>query len=1258
MDRQVLLHYLLRYPEIVEKIYPQRGKKIAFLVDRLKKTNITKLMQIYNNPLIPKPGKYKLFLKIGYKRLKGNRITNENERTMSDKDAMGFLMYLQTHNYQYYHGIYSNWGERDDISYGKNTKILAEKKIINDFDTFPSYLNTLTDINSELNHDPSAKWQNYVPTNNSIIMIDEAEQLNFEITGEKYLEFKEKIDIYKDETPHPILTALFQSDIPTVISTPPTDLWPVGRHNVVGSKYLHLTWDGFAFCSKFDRNSNPDEKEFTSITSVSYTAIPMMRPEEVKIILNELPMFGAVLQYDAIKHIPKDNRKCVVEYLSNTYNITERTLIKHFGLNDITDGISGSQLKAWCKNNSISYYCLDLIDQFYDIYKCDSSKRALIYVYANSHLYPIDDEQKRNKIIRKAKFYKLNKEKEANEYRLNSKAKKCKCHVKDCKFNGTMQEVRRHVMVQHRTPRIGMHLTVQQTEEYLLDINNKNADIFLTDRAEIIKLLKFYCKHLKYVPTPIYKGKLAAMLDDSTRNIIIHKKPDDPTEHICTALNIKYNEQTIPALAREYFDEHVGRYKSTLNADLIEIFENTAKNTVAFVRQFEQPLSGQNKFVSFDMIKCYTSQMCEFAFPIYQSLNHVEKFIKIEHPGFYYVQTDNNFPFRGNNFYDSYLVAYGINEEIITKEQILYSLLPHNKTNEWKSHIKNIYDKVDPSEAKLLCNSFYGSLRCKTTSTVKKNIVTQSFIEAAYYMNLQNSFAEQLCNEKEDGMNVYRVLHYDNYLQETTGLPIYISIMHRAYVGMHKLYKRLINVGYKPLKIETDNIVCAEIDKITPGTYSHALNLIEESKTNFEKIGLYRVAYVENPFRHTTDSINPYNYELAPQINETLNLSENEDLNIGFLVDERIKQHKGFLVNGSAGTGKSHIIKKLSEKLIEEKISYTIIAYTNTAADNVGGLTCHNLLKMDSSDEKGSGVKLEAYLRAMNTNRVLIIDEISMVPESIYRYLMFMRRMNPSICLCFFGDFKQLQPIESEFNQVVSSYDYENNPIIKNLHDNFTINLKKNYRSSGYYNKLLEQLYENNFKNHKQLYSIIPIRRSFDIKINICWRNIHRKKVNRQYMIYHSNGINKKLIKYKNIEEDTLFQDVYLYEGLPLIACKTFFIGEEKINNSEHFIVTKVATEDGDIYFDIKNNASLNKKERIFMDFNSDMLFSHFVVGYAFTTHKAQGLTINEKYQIHEFNLMAQNKRLAYTALSRATDPKNINIILETCNNDPIEPLL
>ncbi len=48
-------------------------------------------------------------------------------------------------------------------------------------------------------------------------------------------------------------------------------------------------------------------------------------------------------------------------------------------------------------------------------------------------------------------------------------------------------------------------------------------------------------------------------------------------------------------------------------------------------------------------------------------------------------------------------------------------------------------------------------------------------------------------------------------------------------------------------------------------------------------------------------------------------------------------------------------------------------------------------------------------------------------------------------------------------------------------------------------------------------------------------------------------------------------------------------------------------------------------------------------IGYAFTTHSSQGMSIDKPYTIHEFNRMS--KKIKYVSLSRSTKHEYISIM-------------
>ena len=59
--------------------------------------------------------------------------------------------------------------------------------------------------------------------------------------------------------------------------------------------------------------------------------------------------------------------------------------------------------------------------------------------------------------------------------------------------------------------------------------------------------------------------------------------------------------------------------------------------------------------------------------------------------------------------------------------------------------------------------------------------------------------------------------------------------------------------------------------------------------------------------------------------------------------------------------------------------------------------------------------------------------------------------------------------------------------------------------------------------------------------------------------------------------------------------------------------------------------------------FNDDEFAEYFVVAFAYTNHKVQGITIKEAFNIYEWNKMVIREK--YTAYSRTSDGSNVQIV-------------
>lgn len=138
---------------------------------------------------------------------------------------------------------------------------------------------------------------------------------------------------------------------------------------------------------------------------------------------------------------------------------------------------------------------------------------------------------------------------------------------------------------------------------------------------------------------------------------------------------------------------------------------------------------------------------------------------------------------------------------------------------------------------------------------------------------------------------------------------------------------------------------------------------------------------------------------------------------------DAVKVGKNVFITGSAGTGKSHLISKITKWLRTKAKTYRLTASTGIAALNIGGMTLHRMVGLGlAKEEKGkllSKTSMNRQLVRLWTQlEVLIIDEISMVDIGFFQKVEYVARNirgkeEPfgGIQLVVIGDFFQLKSI-------------------------------------------------------------------------------------------------------------------------------------------------------------------------------------------------------------------------------------------------------
>jgi ATP-dependent exoDNAse (exonuclease V) alpha subunit len=252
--------------------------------------------------------------------------------------------------------------------------------------------------------------------------------------------------------------------------------------------------------------------------------------------------------------------------------------------------------------------------------------------------------------------------------------------------------------------------------------------------------------------------------------------------------------------------------------------------------------------------------------------------------------------------------------------------------------------------------------------------------------------------------------------------------------------------------------------------------------------------------------------------------------------------------------------------------------------------------------------------------KYIFIDEVSMMPEMFYKFFIVLMRMRPDIKFIIAGDFAQLLPVKDR----VEGCDYKNSLALHELCGGNRLELTKCRRSdSTLFNMLLPANINNIKKEHFQ---------NKMTNRHICFTNKKRIEINKLMMDQEIRRRKVKPLELEALPYDPNSQDIRICAGMPVISRKNN--KELNIYNNETYIIKEIRkSEDVIIVFDDDKEQTVPISE----------FTRNFNIAYCITTHRAQGMSIDEPYTIHEFFMF--DERLKYVALSRSTDITFINII-------------
>jgi len=659
--------------------------------------------------------------------------------------------------------------------------------------------------------------------------------------------------------------------------------------------------------------------------------------------------------------------------------------------------------------------------------------------------------------------------------------------------------------------------------------------------------------------------------------------------------------------------------ESTFNKQVQDVFDNPLSQTHAFVEKaYFKELEEDKIIYSIDINKCRKNILYygKFDYCVFTVFDKVEEFKgTIIRPGLYYVESDNYMPLRGNGWYYHNMICYCIENNIIKLDNIKYVIKSSLtiKKNYYNKFIDYCYSNIK-DYSKLAINSMIGNFKPnlnKREHWNSKTFTSNSCEAFNTFLKYKGCFIDvKTINDKKYYHTFEKT--YNTNLENQS--PIYNQILQQEQIELHKLSQLIKSHSGTILDYNTDAINCVFPDNKFPFKLVEDIQLNGHYWNKKDKVYKYKIEYNKDRLKVSkmqetirTDiykDMRYYNWKLTTDV-------EGNDFKP--LVDKIMNSNQSYFITGPGGSGKTTLLKQLQSELTKQDKKYTTLCPTNLAALIAGGMTIHKF---------STKLKKQSQVEHLDLDYIFV-DEVSMLGEVFYKFLMMIKKVRTDIKFIISGDYNQLKPVN---DRISSKTDYANSPCLFELADYNKIELTKCRRADDTLYNLIKF---DNIPNVKP--SDFTETDEYKNDINICFTNKKRIEINHIKMKELYKKKHRKGLELEGLSYDDRSQAVMLYIGVPIISKVT---NEELgVFNNQRYKITKLDSFTITFEDDLKHEFKVNVND--FQKF--------FLVAYATTTHSAQGMSIGEPYTIHEWDRMDQ--RLKYVALSRSRDIKYIHIM-------------
>lgn len=911
--------------------------------------------------------------------------------------------------------------------------------------------------------------------------------------------------------------------------------------------------------------------------------VPMRASKPIK--FSFLKYFKNISKYCYEDH----ENECVIKTLMNHLNLKNEKKLHNIILENWKewkpkDGVTSLMLKHICEKMNINLLGLDQNEKCFIKHNCRSSNyKSIVFYCIGSHFYLISDKDAIKKLSATFKegflFNNQNEEEQQPKIEIIDDDK----YFMSCLT--TMNQV-----TERRISPFTNEKEILETD-YLMDYLNENKGKTIITKKPLIDILNLWIKRYNDFPNVSYKSYTTLKslhlngVKIETEETYIEK---DELKKICKNMNIDYSNQSISKLLTELLnhfykptkdedeDDNMIPFLSSYNIQAYETMKSSFFNKCQHC-QFIGDIQKNKPLHSIDFNKCRRNLLLNNDFPVYSVLDNIEPFYENDKIkcGFYYVEAEEKNGlniFRTNEFYYYKKVLYGLEKGYIKKENIKYKYVSSLTFDNFEPFIKHILNNVEcEKSAKLLINSLVGIFGIRSTNIFKNRVALTDNIDelACNYTMLKFPFENKI---KQFTILVDKIEN----IKTTNYYPIYASILDMESVYLDKMVNEVVKLGREPVSVKTDSIQYYGDEIDVSNYYYEGTNTLLCKK---EK-GSLPIATI-NITKKNVYNYDEKNYKRCLEYDNT----------------------KGVFLTGLGGTGKTYFCNKLIEKLQKDGNEVIKLGTTNVSANLLEGMTIDKFQHINK--------KKLMYI---------FLDEISMLKEKFYLFLVQLKMKYKDIKIIMAGDYNQLKPVGERAN-----FNYKNSRALYEIVDGNFIHLVRCMRSDATLFHLSKKVLEGNDE------IVSKVDNSKLNYLNISFTNEKRKEINEKCMKRYMNEFQyteKHFVK--KIEGNNNSQEFVLMKGMPVITHKT--VKKYDFCNNEFFKVKQITN----------NNiiVSNDKKELVL---EKEIFDKYFNLAFCITTHKSQGLTIKEPYTIYEWDKF--NRNMKYVAISRSSDINNITIM-------------